>query len=65
MDRIILQVPMQKTLRNEAEAAARFQGFSSLQEVVRIMLQKLAQKEISVEVVSKEELNLIHKHREK
>jgi len=55
MDRTILQVPMQQTLRNEAEAAARFQGFSSLQEVVRVLLQKFARKELYIEVATQDE----------
>ena len=55
MDRTILQVPMQKTLRNEAEAAARFQGFSSLQEVVRVLLQKFARKELYIDVATQDE----------
>lgn len=46
---------MQKTLRNEAEAAARFQGFSSLQEVVRVLLQKFARKELYIDVATQDE----------
>ncbi|MBI2074901.1 MAG: hypothetical protein HYT83_03650 [Candidatus Levybacteria bacterium] len=42
MSRTILQVPMSPTLRKEAEKQALAQGFSSLQEAVRVFLQKLA-----------------------
>jgi len=42
MDTTILQVPIKKTLRSKATKAAAFQGFSSLQEAVRIFLNQLA-----------------------
>lgn len=42
MNRTILQVPLDRTLRKEAEKQALSQGFSSLQEAVRIFLKKLA-----------------------
>ncbi len=48
MDRIILQVPMSKTLKEQAEKVARDEGFSSLQEIVRMILSKFAKKEIKV-----------------
>jgi len=42
MDTTILQIPVSKTLRNRAAKAATSQGFSSLQEAVRIFLNQLS-----------------------
>jgi hypothetical protein len=42
MDNTILQVPLSKQLRLQAAQAAEAQGFSSLQEAVRVFLQELA-----------------------
>ncbi len=53
MNKTILQVPVNAVLRNEAERQALSQGFSSLQEAVRIFLKKLARG--AIEVVFKEE----------
>lgn len=55
MHRTILQVPMQEKLRNEAAQAAASQGFSSLQEAVRVFLRKLAQGEVHLRVAEREE----------
>lgn len=43
-----LQVPMSEELRLSAQEAAIEQGFSSVQEAVRIFLNKLAERTISV-----------------
>jgi len=48
MQRAVLQVPLDQRLKNEAEQAARAQGFSSLQEVVRVFLSKFAKKTIGI-----------------
>ena len=48
MTRVILQVLMSKELKDSATAAAAEQGFSSLQEIVRVMLNKVAKREFSV-----------------
>ena len=50
MDTTILQVPISKNLRAEAVSVAKDSGFSSLQEVVRLMLTKFARKEIGVTI---------------
>jgi len=50
MSRTILQVPMSKDLKVEAEKAALSMGFSSLQESVRLILTKLAKKELKVAI---------------
>ncbi len=42
MNRTTLQVPMSTQLREQAEKQAFEQGFSSLQEAVRLFLSKLA-----------------------
>ena len=41
MDSTILQIPISKTLREEASLAATNMGFSSLQEAVRVFLTQL------------------------
>lgn len=41
MDSTILQVPISKSLRDEASTAASKMGFSSLQEAVRVFLTQL------------------------
>ena len=48
MNTTILQVPISKDLRAEAVNVAKDSGFSSLQEVVRLMLTKFARREIGV-----------------
>ena len=48
MQKTILQVPLNKELKDEAEKAAYAQGFSSLQEAVRIFLNRLASRKMSV-----------------
>ena len=55
MNRVIVQVPMKKELREQAEAAAKNNGFSSLQEVIRVLLSQLAKKEIVIRVEEPEE----------
>lgn len=48
MNRSVLQVPVDISLRREAERYALEQGFSSLQEAVRVFLRKLAQRTVVV-----------------
>lgn len=57
MHKVTLQVPMNQQLKIDAEKAAIEQGFSSLQELVRVILSKVAQKKIEVNF---EEENVIH-----
>ena len=45
-----LQVPISKSLKNDATAVAREYGFSSLQEITRVILTKLAKRELNVSV---------------
>lgn len=42
MSRTVLQIPMSPDLRRKAEKEALRQGFSSLQDLVRFFLKKLA-----------------------
>ncbi len=42
----VLQVPMSKELREKATLVALNQGYSSLQETVRVFLRQLAEKKI-------------------
>ncbi|MCL5784442.1 MAG: hypothetical protein M1142_03755 [Patescibacteria group bacterium] len=48
MQRTILQVPLTKDLKNSAEAAAQDYGFSSLQEILRVFMKKLADRKIDL-----------------
>lgn len=46
MNRVILQVPMDKKLKEKAEIVSSDLGFSSLQETLRVLVTKLAKKEL-------------------
>lgn len=48
MNTVTLQVPVNKSIRDAAALAAEEYGFSSLQEVVRVLLNKLAKRQLSV-----------------
>lgn len=48
MNSITLQVPINKNVRDQAAVAAERLGFSSLQETVRIFLNKLAIGEVGI-----------------
>lgn len=48
MEKTVLQIPMSKSLRARAEKSALEQGFSSLQEIIRVFMSKLASKTIDV-----------------
>lgn len=48
MDTTTLQVPLSKALKSNATDVAKEYGFSSLQEIVRVMLSKLAKKEFVI-----------------
>lgn len=47
-NRIVLQVPMSNSLRRDAEEVAQDIGFSSLQEVIRLLVRKFARRELAV-----------------
>lgn len=48
MNNTILQIPIKQSLRNLATSKAEQMGFSSLQEVVRVFLNRMAMGEINV-----------------
>ena len=48
MDKSILQVPISKDLRLSAEQVALSEGFSSLQEYVRVLLKKISSRELGI-----------------
>lgn len=50
MQKVTLQIPMNEQLKIEAERAALDQGFSSLQELVRVILFRVAQRKIEINV---------------
>lgn len=50
MQRVIVQVPMTKELRDKAETVSSDLGFSSIQEAIRVLLTKLSKKEFSLKV---------------
>lgn len=55
MNRVIVQVPMSKKLKEEASRAAAFHGLSSLQEAIRVLLTKLSHNEITLQVAHTDE----------
>lgn len=50
MQKAILQVPMDRQLKESAEKAASKQGFSSLQEMIRVFLSRLAENRVEVTI---------------
>ncbi len=65
MQRVVVQVPMTKNLKEKAEAVSYDMGFSSLQEVIRILLTKLSKKEFSIRIEEAEEVTYLSKAAEK
>ncbi len=55
-NRVILQVPMSKTLKERAEAVSADYGFSSLQEIIRVLLHKLAKRTLDISIQEVEEI---------
>lgn len=56
MQKVIVQVPMDKDLKERAEIASSDMGFSSLQEVVRVLLTKISKRELNLRVEEVEEI---------
>lgn len=48
MNTVTLQVPMSRSLRQQAQIVADEYGFSSIQEVIRLFLNRFSQKSISL-----------------
>ncbi|MEK7611676.1 MAG: hypothetical protein AAB486_04900 [Patescibacteria group bacterium] len=51
MDKTILQVPITKTLKRDAKLVAASYGFSSLQDLIRMMLTKLANRQLTIQFI--------------
>ena len=60
-----LQIPIDSGLRDSASEVARYYGFSSLQDAVRIFLTQLSQKRIGVGFVSQNKDELLTPEQEK
>lgn len=65
MQRVVVQIPMTKDLKEKAEAVSSGMGFSSLQEVIRVLLTKLSKKEFSIRIEEAEEVTYLSKAAEK
>ena len=50
MQKTVLQIPINQQLKNDAEQVAQAQGFSSLQEVIRVFLSKFAANKVEVTI---------------
>jgi len=50
MNSTILQVPINKNVRDQAASKAEEMGFSSLQEIVRLFLTKVARDEVNFSI---------------
>lgn len=62
MNKTILQIPVSTTVRKDAEKQALEQGFSSLQEAVRVFLQKLARGALGITFEEEENMQLSTKN---
>ena len=66
MQRVIVQVPMTKDLREKAEEVSVDLGFSSLQEAIRVLLTKLSKREFGLKVEEQvEEITYLSKAAER
>lgn len=61
MQRVIVQVPMSKELKEKAQSASSDLGFSSLQEIIRVLLTKLSKRELTMTVEPVEEITHLSK----
>lgn len=50
MDSTILQIPMSKALKQSSQEVANEYGFSSLQDLLRVVLTKLSRRELIVTI---------------
>jgi antitoxin component of RelBE/YafQ-DinJ toxin-antitoxin module len=57
MQKVVVQVPMDRKLRNSAQRVAEEYGFSSLQEIIRLFATKLSNRQISVDISGVEYLS--------
>lgn len=54
-NRVILQVPMPKSLKQKAEAVSTGYGFSSLQEMIRVLLTMFSKRKFKI-TITKDDL---------
>lgn len=59
INRLIVQVPMSKELKEKAESVSADLGFSSIQEAIRVLLTKLSKREFSLKVEEVEEITYL------
>lgn len=64
-DRVILQIPISKSLRQEAQKVAEDLGFSSLQEIIRVILSKLSKRQLTFTIGQKEKAERLSPRAEK
>ncbi len=57
MSNTILQVPISKDLRDQAASAALKMGFSSLQEIVRVFINKVASGNLEIKLEEQVQLS--------
>jgi len=62
MQRTVLQIPLPKELKESAEKAAADYGFSSLQELLRVFMKKLATKKINLSFEEEDTVQLSKKN---
>jgi len=60
MSKVIVQVPADRKLRDKAVRAAYEYGFSSLQEMLRLFMNKIAKKELKVTIEDNVEYLTLH-----
>ena len=62
MQQTVLQIPLPKELKESAEKAAADYGFSSLQELLRVFMKKLATKKINLSFEEEDTVQLSKKN---
>ena len=65
MQRVIVQVPISRDLKEKAEVVSSDLGFSSVQEAIRVLLTKLSKREFNLRVEEAEEVNYLSPSAEK
>ncbi len=65
MQRTVLQIPLSKELKISAEQAALDYGFSSLQEILRVIMRKLADKRLNINFGEEQVVHLSKKNEER
>lgn len=60
MNKVILQVPVDKKIKNAAKSVAEDYGFSSLQETIRVILHKLAKRQLNITIEENSEFLNTH-----